>query len=525
MNASKKWVSVALAVTMAGALAACGNNNTNNAKTESSASPAANADATEAPKAPVKISLLTTDNSQPVPGGNAMDDPTIKYLAEKTNTILDITFLPAAQADNLKKVKFASGELPDVISDYGVNGDLYANNQLIPLNDYIDKYGPNLKKVIPQAAWDGVTRDGKIYAIPESAAGDSKVNRMFFVRKDWMDKVGITETPKTPDELLTMLRAFRDKDPNGNGKKDEIPLSGRENFTWLDTILGMFGANEYGATVINGEVVPSNTSPQMKQALTFLKQLYDEKLLDSEFMSNKRNTWEQKIQNDQVGLWVHDPNLGWDWQDKLNKALPGKGAIVEPMISPKAPGVQYAGFGISAYNKTFSVTKKAKDPEAIVKFFDWLVTEEGQEFVTFGIPDVTYTKDSAGKITYNQQKDTDDKTALWRTITFNLAGWNPDLKKVQVGDEAVAKLEEFFTVGKQEGQPNILLGAPTFKSSLPEIGEFAVPGTMFIETAAKIVMGDQPVDYFDEYVKNWRSRGGDDLIKQATEWYNANGKK
>jgi putative aldouronate transport system substrate-binding protein len=522
MNRSKKWVSLAVAVSMVSVLGACGTKATDSSST---ASPAASAQGTEAPKAPVKFSLLSTDNNQPVPGGNPMDDPTIKYMAEKTNTILDITFLPAAQAENLKKVKFASGELPDVISDYGVNGDLFANNQLIALDEYIDKYGPNLKKVIPKAAWDGVTRGGKIYSIPESAAGDSPVNRMFFVRKDWMDKVGIKESPKTPEEFLAMLRAFRDKDPNGNGKKDEIPLSGRENFTWLDTVLGMFGANAFGAKLVNGEVVPSNTSPQMKQALAYLRQLNEEKLLDSEFMTNKRNTWEQKIQNDQVGVWVHDPNLAWDWQDKLNKALPGKGAIVAPLLSPKAPGVEYAGFGISAFNKSFSITKKAKDPAAIVKFFDWLVTQEGQEFINFGVPGNTFTKDSAGKITYNLQKDTDDKSVLWRSQTFNLAGWNPELKKVQIGADAVAKLEEFFTVGKKEGQPNLLLGAPTFKSTQPEIGEFAVPGTMFVETAAKIVLGNQPVDYFDEYVKNWKTRGGNDLVKQATDWYNANGKK
>lgn len=529
MNSTKKWVSLAVAASMAGSLAACGSSEDSKDSSAassgaSSASPSASASASEAPKTPVKISLLTTDNSQPVPGGNPMDDPTIKYLAEKTNTILDITFLPAAQAENLKKVKFASGEMPDIVQDYGVNGELFVNNQLIALDEYIDKYGPNLKKVIPKAAWDGVTRNGKIYAIPESAIGDSPVNRVFFVRKDWMEKVGIKEAPKTPDEFLNMLRAFRDKDPNGNGKKDEIPLSARENFTWLDTVLGMFGANVFGGTLVDGKIVPSNTSPQMKQALIFVRQLMDEKLLDSEFMTNKRNTWEQKIQNDQVGVWVHAPDLSWDWQDKLNKALPGKGAIVAPLLSPKAPGVEYAGFGISAYNKTFSITKKAKDPAAIVKFFDWLVTQEGQEFVNFGVPGITYTKDN-GKITYNKQKDTDDKSITWRSLVFNLAGWNPELKKVQLGEEAVNKMNEFFEVGKKEGQPNLMLGAPTFKSTQPEIGEFGTAGTMFVETAAKIVMSEKPVEYFDEFVKNWKERGGNDLIKQATEWYNANMKK
>ncbi|QGQ98420.1 extracellular solute-binding protein [Paenibacillus psychroresistens] len=527
MKSIKNWLGLAIVISMV-TLSACSSNSGTKVSPDvsSAASSAASATPTssEVPTAPVKFSFLTTDSNQPIPGGNPMDDSTIKYLAEKTNTIVDITFLPHGQADNLMKVKFASGELPDVLSGYGVNGELFINNQLIPLDDYIEKYGQNLKKVIPKAAWDEVSRNGKIYAIPESALGDSPVNRMFYVRKDWMDKVGIKEMPKTPDEFYNMLIAFRDKDPNGNNKKDEIPLSARENFTWLDNVLGMFGTSVFGAALENGEIVPRNTSKQMRDALSFVKKLMDEKLLDSEFMTNKRNTWEQKIQNDQVGVWSHAPNLAWDWQDKLNKALPGKGAIVGPLLTPKAAGVEYAGFGAGPINKAFSITKKAKDPAAIVKFFDWLVTQEGQEFVNFGVPGITYTKEG-DKINYNKQKDTDDKSILWRSLTFNLAGWNPSLQKVVFGDEAVAKMEEFYTIGKQEGLPNLMVGAPTFKSNLPEIGEFGTAGTMFVETAAKIVLGDKPIEYYDEYVKNWRTRGGNDLVKQATDWYNANGKK
>jgi putative aldouronate transport system substrate-binding protein len=513
---SKKWVSMMVAVSMVAVVAGC--------STGESTAPVESAKASEAPKGPVKLSILTSDNNQPVPGGNTMDDPTLKFLAEKTNTDLTITFLPGAQADDQKRIKFASGEIPDVVQDYGINGDLFTNNQLIPLDDLLEKYGQNLKKVIPKESWEGVTRNGKIYAIPEAPLGNSPVNRVLFVRKDWMDKVGIKEAPKTTEEFLNMLRAFRDKDPNGNGKKDELPFSAREKFEWLDGVLGMFGTSVFGGTLENGEIVPRNTSPQMKQALSFVAQMMDEKLIDSEFMTNKRNIWEQKIQSNLVGVWTHAPNLAWDWQERLNKSLPGVGAEVIAISVPKAPGVKEAGFGKLPYNKTFQVTKAAKDPAAAVKFFDWLATQEGQEFVNFGVPGISFTKDN-GKINYNKQKDTDDKTILWRSLNFNIVGWNEELEKVKLGDQAVAKLKQAYEVGSKEGLTNVLLGAPPFKSTLPEIGEYGTAGTMFVETASRIAMKDKPVDYFDEYVKNWRTRGGNDLIKQATDWYNANGKK
>ena len=39
------------------------------------------------------------------------------------------------------------------------------------------------------------------------------------VRKDWLDKVGMS-MPKTTDDLYQLAKAFTTKDPNGDGKKD-----------------------------------------------------------------------------------------------------------------------------------------------------------------------------------------------------------------------------------------------------------------------------------------------------------------
>lgn len=448
-----------------------------------------------------------------------MDDPTFKYLAQKTNTDLDWSFLPHAQYGEQMRIKFASGDMPDVVQSWGDDFDLIKNNQVIALNEYIDKYGPNLKKSISQAAWDEVTINGKIMRIPEGQLGNANVNRIMYVRKDWMDKVGITTPPKTPDEFLNMLRAFRDKDPNGNGKPDELPISAREKIDWLDCVFSMFGADYYTANLVNGEVMPGIVTPNMKQALGFLRTLVDEKLIDSEFMTNKRNVWEQKIQNNLVGVWVHAPALAWDWQDKLNKSLPGLGANVIAIPTPKAPGVLHSGDAIVAINKSFLVTKSAKDPAAIVKMFDWLASQEGQEFVNFGLPDVTFKKDGSN-IAYDKQKDTTDKTVLWRSPTFNLVGFNKEIAKVQLGSqEAVDKMESVYKIAANEGIKRLLSGMPPGKNAAKP--ELQWNGSLFQEAAAQIILGKKPLDYFDTFVKDWRAQGGDQEIKDETEYYNS----
>lgn len=523
MKQVKKWVVLASAVAMAASSAACSKEKTEDAGKGTAAGAAAvSPSASSSPQAPAKISMYISDHSQPVPTGKVMDDPTFKYLAEKTNTDLSVEFLPHGQYADQLKIKYASGTVADVVQSWGIDSELYQNKKLLPLNELLDKYGPNLKKNIPKEAWEAVTFDGKIYGIPEGALGNAPSPRVLFVRKDWLDKAGITKLPETPDEFLDMLRAFRDKDPNGNNKKDEIPFTARENFSWIENITGMFGVTPDSPTLVNGEVNLGITTPQMKQALAFIRTMVSEKLIDSEFMSNKRNVWEQKIQSDLVGSWNHTNDLAWDWQDRLNKSLPGKGANVIAIPTPKAPGVANVGFGMSPYKKVFNITTSAKNPEAIIKLFDWLATEEGQEFVNFGVPGTTYTKEG-GQIKYDKQKDTDSKTITWRPTLLNLIGYNKEMLTVQVGKEAVEKLDLAYNITQKEGIPVITRGMPSSKSAqkYPDLKSY---GTMFLQAASKIMLGDQPIEYFDEFVKNWRAQGGNEIIKEMTDWYNANKK-
>lgn len=468
----------------------------------------------------MNVSMLMSDHSQPVPTGRAMDDPTLRYWAEQTGVDLAVEWLPHDTYNSRMKIKFVGGSIPDVVQDWRVNPDLYAGRKLIPLNDLLDRYGLNLKRAIPREAWEAVTIDGQIFGIPEAAQGNASSARVIYVRKDWMDKVGIREAPKTPDEYLNMLRAFRDKDPNGNGKHDEIPFSSRSDLNWSENLMGMFGVTPSGNHLVGGTIIPDIIHPQMKNAIAFFRIMVEEKLIDSDFLSQQRNEWEMKIQSDLVGSWNHVTEFAWEWQNRLNHSLPGKGAEVIAIPTPRAPGVQQAGLEMNAVKKVFNITTSARNPETIVKMFDWLVSDEGQEFVNFGIPGVTYQK-VKGQVHYDKDEDMASHTAGWRVMLLNLAGYNKELLTVKLGSEAVAKLDAAYAIARKEGIPNPLTGIPALKSELeyPNLGRYR---SMFVQSAAKIMLGDEPLDYFDDFVENWMEQGGNEIVKEMTEWYRAN---
>lgn len=517
----KQMVTLVCMVCLAGATVACSSDKgSTTATTQTSVTPAASQSTT--PAAPEKISIFVSNNAQQIPAGKSMELATVKYLAQKTNTDLNITFLPHENYMDQLKLKFASGDIPNVHMVWGIEtSDLVINGLAMDLKPLIDKYGPNLKKNIPQSAWDAVTLNGKILAIPQLAQGNAPAERVIYVRKDWMDKLGIKE-PKTSAEFLDMLRAFRDKDPNGNGKKDEIPFASREKFEWADNIFGMYGVNLDSNSLYNNEVMPGYVNPNMKKALGMLNTMYKEKLIDTEFLTNTRAIWDQKIKSDLVGSWNHVVFGAWDpWQKELSKLLPDKKPNVLGIPTPRGEGYDgKLGRVEKPVLKTFVVHKDTKNPEAVVKMFDWLVSEEGQLFTELGIEGQSFTKEGT-TLKYNADKDPDLK---WRSAVFQMHGFHEQAQKVLINnDEAYNKLIQTIETSRKEGIPNPTAGMPP-SETLTKNADLGYKGS-FQEVAAKIILGEKPLDYFDEYVANWKKQGGDKAIKELTDWYNANRKK
>lgn len=466
--------------------------------------------------------MFVSNNAQKIPAGKSMNLPTVQYVATKTHTDLDITFLPHENYMEQLSLKLASGDIPNVHMVWGIdNSEIVKNGLALDLKPYIDQYGPNLKKYITQSAWDAVTLDGKILAIPQMAQGNAPAERLIYVRKDWLDKLGL-QVPKTSGEFLDMLRAFRDGDPNGNGLRDELPFSSREKFEWADNIFGMFGVNLDANSIDQSQVMPGFVHPNMKKALGLFRTMYQEKLLDPGFLTNTRSVWDQKIKSDLVGSWVHVVVGAWDpWQKELSMLLPGKQPDVIAIPTPRGEGYDgKLGRVEKPVLKTFVVHKDTKQPEAVVKLFDWIISEEGQLFAELGIEGQSFVKEGAA-IRYFPEKDPD---LQWRSAVFRLHGFHEQAERVLINNEMSSnKLLQAIEISRREGIPNPTAGMPPSGILAKNTG-LTYKGS-FQEAAARIILGEKPLDYFDEYTANWRSQGGEEVIEELTAWYKANRNK
>jgi putative aldouronate transport system substrate-binding protein len=211
---------------------------------------------------PVPISIVYWNDYKYPDGLDDNNNPYLDHIKKGTNLDIKVVTAPASGYKEKLNVIMASGDLPDMM--FVNDASLYVNylNQkaLKPLNAAIDKYGADLKKLIPKEAWDSVTVDGKIYAIPTIA--DIQSTELMWVRKDWLDQLNLPE-PKTLEDYVKTAKAFAEQDPDGNGKKDTVGWLMGENLSGTGPILGAFGVQRNQWVERGGQLVNSSTLPDM----------------------------------------------------------------------------------------------------------------------------------------------------------------------------------------------------------------------------------------------------------------------
>lgn len=457
------------------------------------------------------ISLYASDHGLRLP---VVNDPFFGYMESQANVRLDVTYLAHSQYNDQLRLKFAGGYMPDVYQSWSApEPALVEDGKILVLNELIERYGPNLKRNIPQATWDAVTVNGQILAIPQPTG--SQQGQVIYVRQDWLDKLNL-DVPKTSDDLLQVMRAFKTRDPNGNGIADEIPFTMRQNFNWGENLFGMWGIYSlYSETAYNGEIILGNVHPNMVPALDYMKTMYAEGLLDPDFMTNSKSTWEQKIKAGLVGIWCHAPGLAWQWQRDLEASIGDQHPDVVAIETPQGAGYDGpVGVRWSPLDKTFILFKNARHPEAIIRWLDWLVSAEGQVFTDLGLEGVTYEKQDGS---YVYDAEAAGKAGIdWLRTIYKLHGLNETTEAAWVANKtAYEKLKRAYAIADSQGFVSETIGMPNIEN------DYHIH-SLFPQEAAEIIIGNkEPASYLD-FIAEWKASGGQRLIDERTRWVKEN---
>lgn len=343
---------------------------------------------------PITLTLFFPFGANGAPKG---DMPVWKKAAEITNVSMKNVANESISDDKQSfNTMMASGKLPDLIQAQRVAllNPAIAQGALIPLDDLIDQYAPNLQKFLkdyPEARNAGTGPDGKIHSIAGTLGakpGESLPSSGFFIRQDWLSKLNL-KAPTTLKEYKDVLYAFRNNDPNGNGKKDEIPYFSRDKGFW--PLVQLWGAHVNWYIGADDKVHYPKAEPEYKAALKELAQWYKDGIIDPEIFTRGAQARQFLLGNNTGGATI-------DW-------FASTGAVNDT-VRPQVPNIDFAAIAPPAdangkvkqiYSRAalhmyaWGISKDCKDPVAAIKYMDFFMSDTGKLLMGYGIEGEDYT--------------------------------------------------------------------------------------------------------------------------------------
>ena len=311
----------------------------------------------------------------------------------------------------------ASGDLPDIVGGGAVRDNVNRfgpEGAFLPLNDLIECCAPNIAAFMeanPERFAAITAADGNLYYIPYLP--DGEFGRGYFIRQDWLDALGL-ERPEDVTEMKAVLEAFRDDDPNGNGRKDEVPYFVRD-WEELIRLVTLWDGRSTGSDtyhdflVEDGQIAHPYVGEGYRTGIANIAQWYAEGLIDPEAFTRGSSARDYLL-GENLGGMTHD----WfastaAYNDRLSETIPGFAFL--PMIPPAS----VSGVRMEEHRRIlvkpdgWAISYSADDPEAIMRYFDFWFTEEGRRLANFGVEGEHYDMVD-GKPVYRESVLVNDKS-------------------------------------------------------------------------------------------------------------------
>ena len=307
-----------------------------------------------------------------------------------------------------------------------------------PLDEYFD-YMPNFTKWLsanPEEKAELTAEDGHIYYVPGLNVTDDYQPCLMFNQK-WLDDAG-KSAPKTLDELVELLKYYKENDMNGNGDPgDEIPMSVMAEF-----IPYMFGP-AFGLDLVSGFQADDAgnvtyafaDSENYRKYLEFLNGLYKEGLLEADYISLDRDTVIDRCSKDMTGVAF---DFSWAMSMMYSNVLPYYDGTEKTAFVGVAPlDGEQKGFyvGRNAFAGMFGVSTKSDQIELAVKFLDYAMSDHCQDYYQWGFEGESYViKDDGSRVYTEKGNDNDWLQQFGINPTFVL----PAAQSVEATDILVA---------------------------------------------------------------------------------------
>ncbi|MGN7353838.1 ABC transporter substrate-binding protein [Paenibacillus amylolyticus] len=464
---------------------------------------------------------------------NFGDMAAYKEKEKLTGIKVKFTHPPLGQQRDQFNLLISTKELPDVIyynwaDAVGGPEKMIKDGRIIRLNELIDSYAPNLKRIIesdPDVKKQIALDDGTIYMFPLLKLDALKLNATsgLIMRQDWLDTLNL-KVPTNIDEWYTVLKAFKEQDPNGNGKPDELPFTGNwgpGNLTKLHDFAAAFGV--IGGFQMNGDKVEFGPiQPGYRDFLETMAKWYKEGLIDPEIMTNDGKAFDYKVTSNLAGAYQGGVFSGMGkYFNLMRDTDPNFNVTGVPWpVSPD--GTSYATFNLEnkvlSYGEAITASADEDKLKYIVQWMDYNYSEEGSDLFNFGIENDSYVRDGEGvkftdTIINNPNGLTYDQALASYALSIMDGPINQDsryLDALLFDDGQRAANAEWMKASSALTLPPIRLSTDEVTTSTSIMSQV---NTYLNETMTAIISGQKPITEFDTMAETIKSMGIDRAIE------------
>ncbi|GGA02056.1 lipoprotein LipO [Paenibacillus marchantiophytorum] len=539
MTNKKMWLGVTVGFVALGAtLVGCSSDKKETTATSTAAATAKAGDKAAAKRGDVTVTMYDR-GAVPASEGSYEENRWTKWINQ--NGPENVKYVPILRSDSTKKlnVLFASGSAPDIVSEYNTpfRGSLYDQKQLLPIDDIL-KYMPEYQKLLtqyPQLKKAGTKPDGKIYEIGK--VKEAVPAHILLVRTDWLKKLNLS-MPTTTDELMAVAKAFADNDPDGNGKKDTYGMNmSTYSEQAINEIFGEGSSKDLLAWGVKDGKIYRQWDNELA-SLTFKKKLYDDGIIDKDYINDKDGAKaKQDFLNGKIGIYVKFTGGWYDFtmNDMVTLKKNVATAAIAPLGYPKSPVGTFTGAIDNPVQMTTVINAKAKDPEAVGRYLDFMMKPEtalkvinGDEGTHWkkaanGCPQAIDAAKSKNEVGYAGDYEMFYSSGQDK-CSFVLSGFNAEVPDQKSAMDMYKEIQKVYFDPQRE-YPGLTVGEhmPVYNADLQIINTTILKekGDLFVKA---IISGSKytPEQAIKDSQAAWDKAGGKQLEDFMNKWYQEN---
>ena len=453
-------------------------------------------------------------------------DEVIAAYEDYTNTTVTIKWGDNGAYNEILGTTLMDSDIPMILT---IQGSLDATivdaaNQdtFWDLTDYLDDY-PNLSTIAP-AVRDNLSVNGMVIGIPRVR----ELGRYgMSYRKDWAEKLGFTEDPQTPEEVYDMLYAFTYGDPDGNGRDDTYGFEMTKYTGPFDIVQTWFGCGNGWVENEDGDLIPVFQQPEYKEALDWLRKLYEEKIMRQDWYEIDTSEWSNGCKKGENGMFVDVMDSGrriWDYfVNNEVMSVVDENEYASMVLQGPVNGRTLA---TSGYNGFYVITtdgaQTEEDLRNCLNFLDKLNDYDMRLMADYGLEGVTYEINEEGLIDQSNFTFESSETphlGLNQMVSYTYDEANTPAFPVAKTDRQEALEDCYYNRTRPVAISNPAL--PFIPSSETYSNYGAELDDIITQARTLYIIGEIDEEELQSRWEYWASVGGQTLIDEINELYHA----